>query len=57
VEDDGAVIGSQPEIAFNSGAQFQCRSEGGQAVFGKARAVMQAAVCETRSAGVEWIRL
>jgi hypothetical protein len=56
VEDEDPIVGRQPEVAFNSGAELQGGCESEQAVFGETGAIVQAAVREPRWAGIERIR-
>jgi len=56
MKNENLIICSQSEIAFDSGTHFKRCSEGEQAVFRKAGAVMEAAVSETPRSRVEGIR-
>lgn len=56
MENDDLVVGGQTQVALDARASLKGRGEGEQAVLGKPRTVMQAAVREARWAGIEWIR-
>ena len=56
VENHDPIVGGEPDIAFDSGARFDCRGERDQAVLRKARAIMQAAVGEPLRSWIERIR-
>jgi hypothetical protein len=49
---DNAIVRRQPEVAFDPGTDLQSCGEGEQAILGKMRAVVQAAVRESRGPGV-----
>jgi hypothetical protein len=57
MEDDDRIVRSQPQIALNSRADLERRSEGDQAVFRKSGAVVHAAMGEPRSTRIKWVRL
>ena len=50
VEDDDLVVGGQPQVAFDPGAELERGGEREQAVLGNAGAVMQPAMREARRA-------
>ena len=56
VEYDDAVVGREPEIAFDPRAELERGGKGDQAVLGKLRAKMQAPMGEARRPGIERIR-
>jgi hypothetical protein len=56
MENHDLIVGSQPHVAFYTGVRLERCSKGGQAVFGEASAMMQPAVREACSAGIERIR-
>jgi hypothetical protein len=53
VEDEHAIVGGQPQVAFNPRAQLQGRGEGDQAILWKAGAIVEAPVCEPLGPGIE----
>jgi hypothetical protein len=57
VEHDDAIIGGEPDIAFDPSTRFERRCEGDQAVLGKARAIVKPAVGEALGSRVERVRL
>jgi len=57
VENHDPIVGRESEIAFDSAAEFKGAGKGGQTVFRKAGAVVQAPVCKTERTRIERIRL
>ena len=57
VEHDDLVVGGEPQITFDPAAEFERRGESGQAVFGKAGAVMQASVRKTERTRPKGIKI
>jgi hypothetical protein len=55
MKDDQPVVPRQPQVALDTRAKLQGGSEGDQAIFGKAGAVVKAAVRESLLAGIERI--
>ena len=57
VKHQDLVVGGQPQVAFDAGAELQRGGEGDQAVFGKRGAMVQPAMREPLSTGIERIRI
>ncbi len=57
VENEDPIVCGQPQVAFDAGPDLEGGGDGKQAVFGETGAIVQAAVCEPRWAGIERVRL